>query len=640
MTTAEAAVSDPLAHALAYAALGWRVVPIKAGAKSPALDDWVNQATTDVELIAQWWARWPDHGVGIVCGPESGIFVLDVDPAHGGDETLALLESAYGSLPETVEALTGGGGRHLFFSWPEGQRVTTSAGRLGPGLDVRAAGGQVVAPPSVHPVTGRRYEWEVNHLPGEQPIAPAPAWLLELLGDGPEMPEGQVVEADLAYARDRYDFGDGWRERHVELLGRHGWHSPSRPDRAGRITMVRPGKRDGTGCSIGYHPGVTYVFTDGAPPLTPGGYRLHRLAEVLDHGGDALAADRRLVAEVGGLPTVPDPAATAAWIAEAQTQAIRESEVWEVHDFLARPIPDHDWLVPGLLERGDRLILTGQEGRGKSTLLRQLAVQMASGRAPFGEGDYEPVKVLLVDLENSQRHLRRKIRELVELAGADLERDRLWVVPKPEGLDLATPRDADWLRLVAAAVDPDVIVTGPIYKMSDGDPTEETTAKPVIRILDELRARHDCAIVIEAHVPSEVGTGKRYERPYGASIWRRWPEFGIFLDERGALRHWRGARDEREWPGQLERSGTLRDWPWIVVQRGATYMGMVEVQRAAAKPLSIRAIAEALTIAGKETSKSTVDRALAANRTHWEALLAELFGPKDDEGAEPAPWEA
>src|SRR5690606_12483269 len=117
MTIAPVA-SDVLNHPLSYAALGWRVVPIAPGSKAPSIRDWPDVATTDAELIRQWWSRWPDHGIGIACGPGSGLWVLDVDPRNGGDDSLATLTAEHGALPDTVEAITGGGGRHLLFRWP------------------------------------------------------------------------------------------------------------------------------------------------------------------------------------------------------------------------------------------------------------------------------------------------------------------------------------------------------------------------------------------------------------------------------------------------------------------------------------------------------------------------------------------
>ncbi len=174
----------PFDAALYYAQLGWRTVPILAGTKRPPMTAWQEAATTDPAVIRQWYATWPDAGVGIATGPGSGVFVLDVDVSDGkaGDETLFDLEATHGPLPETVRAITGSGGQHVFFRYPADGEVRNDAGkRLGSGLDIRGDGGQVVAAPTVHPDSGRAYEWEIGYGPDEVAVAEAPEWLLALL---------------------------------------------------------------------------------------------------------------------------------------------------------------------------------------------------------------------------------------------------------------------------------------------------------------------------------------------------------------------------------------------------------------------------------------------------------------------------
>ena len=109
--------------------------------------------------------------------------VLDVDVNHAsgkyGDETLSSLEEEYGPLPDTWTCLTGGGGMHYYFRCDDPD-LTVAVGFL-PGLDYRGTGGYVIAPPSIHPASGRRYEWEVNHLPEDIPLAPLPDWLHNLM---------------------------------------------------------------------------------------------------------------------------------------------------------------------------------------------------------------------------------------------------------------------------------------------------------------------------------------------------------------------------------------------------------------------------------------------------------------------------
>lgn len=163
------------AAALAYAARGWRVFPCQPRGKRPLVKSWPDVATFDGAQIANWWEQWPDANVACVTGPASGFFVLDVD-VPDGPASLAALEAEHSPLPATLEQATGSGGMHLLFRWPEGRSLRNSAGKLGPGLDVRADGGYVIAPPSIHPETGCAYAWPDP----DAPIAEAPAWLLDL----------------------------------------------------------------------------------------------------------------------------------------------------------------------------------------------------------------------------------------------------------------------------------------------------------------------------------------------------------------------------------------------------------------------------------------------------------------------------
>jgi putative DNA primase/helicase len=106
--------------------------------------------------------------------------VLDVDPKNGGDESLLKLINTHDRLPNTWQVLTGGGGMHYYFKSPDFP-VRNSAGLLGPGLDIRADGGFVVAPPSVH-ASGELYKWADGSSPFDGcPLAELPSWLLSLL---------------------------------------------------------------------------------------------------------------------------------------------------------------------------------------------------------------------------------------------------------------------------------------------------------------------------------------------------------------------------------------------------------------------------------------------------------------------------
>jgi hypothetical protein len=264
----------------------------------------------------------------------------------------------------------------------------------------------------------------------------------------------------------------------------------------------------------------------------------------------------------------------------------------ELDEFLDEDEPEHDWIAPGLLERGDRVILTAREGDGKSTLLRQIAVQFASGLHPFTLADIAPVRVLLIDCENSRRHIRRKLRPLRDEAGDRYQPGNLRVTVAPAGLDLLRADDQARLRAIVTDAAPDVVLLGPVYKLAGGDPTREEVARVVAAELDALRDEHHVALLIEAHTPYTNSGGRRETRPYGASLWSRWPEFGLFLDRSGKLENWRGPRDEREWPTRLRRA---EPWPWAATDdttKDAEWRPTALMARASARLAALNAAGE------------------------------------------------
>ena len=145
--------------------------------KHPRAGHGVKDATTDSVQIHEWWEQWPDANIGLATGEVSGIIVLDVDPRHGGDRSLEMLEREYGDLPKTVSTRTGGGGRHIFFKIPN-VPVSNRVG-IEPGLDIRSSNGYVVVPPSTH-ASGNQYEWESGLSTSDTELAEMPEWLVEI----------------------------------------------------------------------------------------------------------------------------------------------------------------------------------------------------------------------------------------------------------------------------------------------------------------------------------------------------------------------------------------------------------------------------------------------------------------------------
>ena len=165
--------------ALAYLARGWAVIPVEPRGKRPTVrwEEFQARLPTKQEIEA-WLRRWPKANLGIVTGKTSGLVVLDIDPRHGGDKSLSGLEREHGPLPRSIEAETGGGGRHVYFRHP-GEEMRNRVG-IAPGIDLRGDGGMIVAPPSIHP-SGKPYSWRKSHDPAKAPLASLPQWLVSLI---------------------------------------------------------------------------------------------------------------------------------------------------------------------------------------------------------------------------------------------------------------------------------------------------------------------------------------------------------------------------------------------------------------------------------------------------------------------------
>lgn len=192
--------------ALAYAErLGWHVHPIRPD-KRPYTAHGHRDATTDLGQIEGWWRRWPRANIGISCAA-SGLVALDVDPRNGGDLELDALIAQHGELPETVAALTGGGGMHHVFAAPRGLRWLP---KVGPGLELKHCGYIIVAPSactSVH-TSGRSYSWELSSHPLDLEPASPPGWLVRLGG-----------RLALRQAPTEGEVGEGLLGRAFELAG-------------------------------------------------------------------------------------------------------------------------------------------------------------------------------------------------------------------------------------------------------------------------------------------------------------------------------------------------------------------------------------------------------------------------------------
>lgn len=236
-------------------------------------------------------------------------------------------------------------------------------------------------------------------------------------------------------------------------------------------------------------------------------------------------------------------------------------------ELLAEEDDEPEWLIPGLLEKRDRLMLTGEEGLGKSHWLRQFAIHAAAGLHPLDSVMKIPaIRTMVIDCENTWSQVRRKARPAAEWAqrfGEDPS-ERL-MVDCTSRMDITRDKDLARIHQLLDVWCPELVVIGPLYRLVPRALQTDDDTAPVLAALDTIRDR-GCAVLIEAHAGHAIGKGgTRDLRPRGSSSLLGWPEFGLGLKSIGTEGYcdvvpWRGAREERNWPQRLKRADGYR---WI-----------------------------------------------------------------------------
>jgi len=249
--------------ALRYAELGYSVIPLAPKAKLPLLSSWApyQERRATPEEIDGWFEQWPSANIAIVCGAVSGgLVVIDVDGAGNP------WPGTTGELPAAAVSLTGGGGRQFFMRIPEGTDLGNSVGNLAARVDIRANGGYVVAPPSIHPLTNQEYRWAIPLTCPAPELPLIPEWVLAILrrnrdtqtrGEAtPEDKAGAFAQLlagvdegarnDAAARLAGHYFGKGLERTEVDVILRD-WNAKNRPPMADKelVAVIESiGKRE------------------------------------------------------------------------------------------------------------------------------------------------------------------------------------------------------------------------------------------------------------------------------------------------------------------------------------------------------------------------------------------------------------
>lgn len=252
-----------------------------------------------------------------------------------------------------------------------------------------------------------------------------------------------------------------------------------------------------------------------------------------------------------------------------------ESYGIDVLDAVERKFEEKSFVIPNTLARGDRLLITGFEGHGKSTLLRQFAVQVAAGIHPWTGAKFDPQKVLVIDVENHPDQTLESWQNLVGLAArhdAPIQRGQLVILEQWDNeVNLTGEEGASWLIERIHAYKPDMVVMGPLYNMSDRDLKDDETVRKIKKVVNEARGICGTAFVMEHHAPHKgPQDSQRSVRPYGSSTFLKWPDFGYGLkpEEVEGVYEWQKTRfprvRSRMFPEYVRWGNpNSAEWPWV-----------------------------------------------------------------------------
>lgn len=466
-----------LAAALRYAGMGLAVFPLGFKKKTPATPDGFKSATTDKEHIKNWWGKSPGdkNNIGIATGKISGgLVVIDIDKGEkkgkNGLETFSEWLDRYGAFPRTATVITGGGGMHYLFrsDKPEKSRIG-----LYPGIDVRAEGGYIVAPPSIHP-NGNTYKWS------EDPIIYGFAEIDEIVN---------------AFLHPLEDLGKGSFEIGSEIIEGERNH-----------TLFK------AACSLrdkGFDEQAIYsaIMAENqskcVPPLDDG--EINTLVK------SALKYEPEHRYDVTTEKGIIKP---------AKKKIITDLSMKTVADVEVEPV---NWLIPGYIPQGQITSLVGDGGSGKTSVWCSIAADISAGRKTFLESEMpgvwktgNPQKVLLFSAEDSVKHvLKPKLMKY----DADLRNIRF--------LDLKDERfpevkfDSKLLEDLTVCHRPGLIVFDPIQSFipSEINMGRRNAMRRCLNPLIGLGEKYGTTFLLVVHTNKQDGLWGRKRMADSSDVW-------------------------------------------------------------------------------------------------------------------------
>lgn len=483
--------------AIEYARNGLAVFPLRERDKIPATRNGFKDATKDLNQIVEWWNQNPNYNIGIATGAVSGgLVVIDVDQdSEKGKDGIASITAwmkQNGKLNETAEVNTGRGGLHLFYRTNQAFGNRTN---LLKNVDVRADGGYVVAPPSIHP-NGNPYAWNPNGYGWDFGIHDAGKNVIDLLNYSPN-------QTQQSFKVEGNEIPDGMRTDTLFKL------TCSLIDKGLSETAIRDAVQveNASRCNPPLsekelEQNVFTAFKRGYQPTHS--YQQSSVQSSVQSGDQTQAEEKKIE-----LPPIVNFGSLYGHLPEV------------------RPV-----LIDGVLRQGHKMIISSGSKAGKSYLLINLAIKIAEGMSwlthPCKKG-----KVLYINMEIDHASFCNRVESIYQAMGMDTMENR-------SNIDIWTLRGYSMpLDSLIACMDDRVkkagysaIIIDPLYKVMQGDENSNSDIAKMVTGFDRI-ANETGASVIYAHhyAKGYAGDKQVIDRASGAGVFARDPDAIISLSE-------------------------------------------------------------------------------------------------------------
>ncbi len=484
--------------ALDLARQGLAVFPIrhrgtddKGREKWTPISGWQDSASDDFARIVEWWTDWPDARVGLPTGKRNGIVALDLDTKNGKDGVAAMAAVGFADVDSLspVRVRTPSGGCHLLFSHEADLR--NSASRIGPGIDVRAEGGFIVAPGS--------WKGDRRYMPEGEPVGTValpsfPAKLAEMAGHRAPAPDSPAVP-DNGEDDDEIPVIPQWdRMRRAGVALAEGGHLESHDPWFKMVAAIHHAS-SGSGKGLALADEISQRCSN-----YDDGELRERWRSLGKGDGKPIRVDSlyRMANDL-----VPE------WRKQAKAAAPREpSRLQLLTPADCINAPARGYIIKGLIAPRDVACIFGAPGGGKSTIAPHLGYHVARGESVFGLRT-KPGKVLYVAAEDAHGMKNR----VAALCRRDGDAPEFAVIPNVTDLLAEDSPDLAALLEIVEEVRPALVFIDTLaMAFRDLEENDAQSMNQVVRIARSLTC-HGAAVVLIHH-----GTKAEGSTPRGHSV--------------------------------------------------------------------------------------------------------------------------